>query len=98
MTKASLARSYGEHHKKQIDTLPAVSFELLDDFHFDVSEEVMEFVDVYKLYKIDTSEELALPEFYAKHKDNLPMFIIVSGGYYGQTKYDDMSTDQVCNR
>nr|XP_022309985.1 uncharacterized protein LOC111115428 isoform X2 [Crassostrea virginica] len=58
-------------------------------------EEVMEFVDVYKLYKIDTSEELALPEFYAKHKDNLPMFIIVSGGYYGQTKYDDMSTDQL---
>lgn len=47
-------------------------------------------------YKFDISHELVLPEFYNQHKNNLPMLIVVSGGYYGQTKYDDMSTDQVC--
>lgn len=47
-------------------------------------------------YKFDISQELVLPEFYNQHKNNLPMLIVVSGGYYGQTKYDDMSTDQVC--
>lgn len=56
----------------------------------------MEEIEVQQRYKFDISQELVLPEFYNKHKNNLPMLIVVSGGYYGQTKYDDMSTDQVC--
>lgn len=56
----------------------------------------MEEIEVQQRYKFDISQELVLPEFYNQHKNNLPMLIVVSGGYYGQTKYDDMSTDQVC--
>lgn len=63
---------------------------------FDLVEEEMEEIEVQQRYKFDISQELVLPEFYNQHKNNLPMLIVVSGGYYGQTKYDDMSTDQVC--
>lgn len=60
-----------------------------------MAEEEMEEIEVQQRYKFDISQELVMPEFYNQHKNNLPMLIVVSGGYYGQTKYDDMSTDQV---
>lgn len=60
-----------------------------------MAEEVGEEIEVLQRYTFDISQELVLPDFYDQHKDNLPMLIVVSGGYYGQTKYDDMSTDQV---
>lgn len=50
---------------------------------------------VHQLYQFDENKELALPEFYSQHKDDLPMLIVVSGGHYGQTKWDEISTDQV---
>ncbi|XP_061178679.1 uncharacterized protein LOC133187338 [Saccostrea echinata] len=54
-----------------------------------------DFGSVYQLFNFDVSKELALPDFYNQRKNDLPMLIIVSGGNYGQTKWDEISTDQV---
>ena len=48
-------------------------------------------------YEYDEKNQLSLPEFHKKFKDQLPMLVIVTGGYYGETKYDDFSNDQVLN-
>ena len=48
-------------------------------------------------YEYDEKDQLSLPEFHKEFKDKLPMLVIVTGGYYGETKYDDFSNDQVLN-
>ena len=48
-------------------------------------------------YEYDETKQLTLPQFHKEFKDQLPMLVIVTGGYYGETKYDDFSNDQVLN-
>ena len=48
-------------------------------------------------YEFDPEKQLTLPEFYRKFKDKLPLLVIVTEGFYGETKYDDYANDQVCN-
>ncbi|XP_061178680.1 uncharacterized protein LOC133187339 [Saccostrea echinata] len=43
----------------------------------------------------DENEELPLPEFHKKYKDHFPMTAIVTGGYYGNTKWDDLPSDLI---
>lgn len=40
-------------------------------------------------------EELSLPEFHKKYRDQFPITAIVVGGHYGQTKWDDLPSDLV---
>lgn len=44
----------------------------------------------------DENEELSLPEFHKKYRDQFPITAIVVGGHYGQTKWDDLPSDLVC--
>lgn len=41
------------------------------------------------------NEELSLPEFHKKYRDQFPVTAIVVGGHYGQTKWDDLPSDLV---
>ncbi|XP_062617793.1 uncharacterized protein LOC134279414 [Saccostrea cucullata] len=43
----------------------------------------------------DTKEQLPLPDFHRKYKNNFPMIAIVVGGHYGPTQWDDLSSDLV---
>lgn len=46
-------------------------------------------------YEYSEEKQLTLPEFHRRYKDNLPLLIIVTEGFYGETKYDDYANDQV---
>ena len=45
----------------------------------------------------DEKVEYDLPEFFAKFKDKLPQLVVVTGGDYGMTKWDDLANDTVGN-
>lgn len=46
-------------------------------------------------YEYDVEQQCTLPQFHAKFKDKLPLLLIVTEGFYGETKYDDLSNDQI---
>ncbi|CAG2230767.1 unnamed protein product [Mytilus edulis] len=46
-------------------------------------------------YEYSKEEQLPLPEFHRRYKDNLPLLVIVTEGFYGETKYDDFANDQI---
>ena len=46
-------------------------------------------------YDYDDEEKHILPDFHKKFKDQLPMLVVVTEGFYGETKYDDYAADQV---
>lgn len=41
------------------------------------------------------SDSLTMKDYFKKYKDDLPHLVIVTGGHYGMTVYDDFPTDQV---
>lgn len=46
-------------------------------------------------YEYSEEKQLTLPEFHRRYKDNLPLLVIVTEGFYGETKYDDYANDQI---
>ena len=50
------------------------------------------------VFEYDEDTEYPLPEFFTKFKDKLPQLVVVTGGDYGMTKWDDLSNDTVSTR
>jgi len=48
-------------------------------------------------YEYDEKKQRNLPQFHKEFKDQLPMLVIVTEGFHGETKYDDFPNDQVLN-
>ncbi|KAJ8321838.1 hypothetical protein KUTeg_000309 [Tegillarca granosa] len=46
-------------------------------------------------YIFDEDDDMSMQEYFKKYKDKLPDLVIVTGGHYGLTQYDDYANDQV---
>ena len=46
-------------------------------------------------FQYNEDEQYPVPEFFKKYQDNFPMYVVVAGGFCGNTNYDDYSNDQV---
>ncbi|KAK3087317.1 hypothetical protein FSP39_004553 [Pinctada imbricata] len=47
------------------------------------------------IFEFDEEDEYSLPDFFKHFKDKLPMLVIVTGGDYGLTRWDDLCNDTV---
>lgn len=46
-------------------------------------------------YKYDVEQQLPLPEFFRNYKDKLPLLVIVTAGFCGETKNDEYPYNEV---
>ncbi|CAC5385892.1 unnamed protein product [Mytilus coruscus] len=46
-------------------------------------------------FEYSEEKQLTLPEFHRKYKDNLPLLVIVTKGFHGETMYDDYANGQI---
>ncbi|XP_071141972.1 uncharacterized protein [Mytilus edulis] len=46
-------------------------------------------------YEYSKEKQLSLPEFHRRYKGNLPLLVILTKGFNGETKYDDYAKDQI---
>ncbi|OPL21276.1 hypothetical protein AM593_06587, partial [Mytilus galloprovincialis] len=48
-----------------------------------------------RLFQYSEEKQLTLPEFHRRYKDNLPLLVIVTEGFHGETHFDDYTTNQI---
>ncbi|CAG2253977.1 CDH12 [Mytilus edulis] len=48
-----------------------------------------------RLFQYSEGKQLTLPEFHRRYRENLPLLVIVTKGFNGETHYDDYATNQI---